>query len=208
MFNDLADNGSRCDSPRTQELRTILYREWARSGTLGDGIITVSDDEYIDIVFSFSQISPPEGVSQDLYFRGKLIQSPSYPLRKEHPVFDPKKPVQLRNGGRARIIATDRDHELYPIVALVEENGQKELPRSYTKTGRAYACGPSLSIDLINVQERRYRNIYLTGQFYASRELADQHANPNLRRVGVLGSIVENGKETTFVYSEDEVQPQ
>lgn len=48
--------------------------------------------------------------------------------------FDPTKPVQTRDGRKARIICTDAASPL-PIVALVTDKGV-EYPTVFTKEGR------------------------------------------------------------------------
>ena len=64
---------------------------------------------------------------------------------------DWSKPVQTRDGCKARVICTDRKG-VYPIVALVEERGSEESLYTYRVDGRwlADATRPE-SFDLINV---------------------------------------------------------
>ena len=75
--------------------------------------------------------------------------------------FDPRKPVQTRDGGSARIICTDRADADYPIVALLED---EQCAMTFTKTGQAWA-GSESPCDLINIPERRelWVNVYSTG---------------------------------------------
>jgi hypothetical protein len=67
--------------------------------------------------------------------------------------FDPKKPVQTRDGRSARIIATDVKGEC-PIIALVALSNGAEAPYSYYADGsvRQLALHPR---DLVNVPEKR-----------------------------------------------------
>ncbi|NIA67799.1 hypothetical protein HBA54_04275 [Pelagibius litoralis] len=69
--------------------------------------------------------------------------------------FDPTKPVQTRDGRKARIICTDRRTTVYSILALITENDGYEYIESYTKAGHRYGdedCD-SCSVDLINIPE-------------------------------------------------------
>ena len=77
--------------------------------------------------------------------------------------FDPTKPVQTRDGRKARIIATDAVDPIYPIVALVTQKAGEERPERYTSTGRYYSDGDILRpTDLVNVPEKHVRwvNVY------------------------------------------------
>jgi len=75
-------------------------------------------------------------------------------------MFDPTKPVQTRDGRKARIICTDRNDADFPIVALVDD-GVYEEPKTYDSEG-AYLpnMGESAS-DLINIPDTKYLNVYL-----------------------------------------------
>jgi hypothetical protein len=64
--------------------------------------------------------------------------------------FDPNKPVQTRDGRKARIIATDAAGD-YPIVVLVTEDGIEQAAQ-HRADGTWHASGRH---DLINVPERR-----------------------------------------------------
>lgn len=71
--------------------------------------------------------------------------------------FELTKPVKTRDGRAARIICVDRDHDEYPIVALVQDktNGGNltdgEVVQYFTATGRAFMAGPIVTGDLINL---------------------------------------------------------
>ncbi len=77
------------------------------------------------------------------------------------PDFDPKKPVQTRDGRPARIICTDRDHIDGPIVALIKNNipnhphEGEEIVVSYHANGMYHSLAGDLSSDLINIPEKR-----------------------------------------------------
>ncbi len=92
---------------------------------------------------------------------------------------DPTKPVQTRDGRKARIIATDRNGSYYPIIALVSsKNSKEEIIVSYRPNG-SEVDGLSLRpLDLINVPEERelwvnvYNNTYSTT--HPDQEQADR----------------------------------
>jgi hypothetical protein len=63
--------------------------------------------------------------------------------------FDPTKPVQCRNGRKARIICADAKHQNFPIVALVDRDGAGECPVNFTKDGLEF-IGRDSDLDLIN----------------------------------------------------------
>lgn len=62
--------------------------------------------------------------------------------------FDPTKPVQTRDGHKARIICTDAIGS-YPIVALVMCESGVEAVRTFTETGE-FTLGTSGPGDLVN----------------------------------------------------------
>lgn len=67
--------------------------------------------------------------------------------------FDPSKPVQTRDGRKARILCTDR-RSAHPIVALIESRGGgvREIPFTYKPNGSWR--GTQDRSDLVNVPER------------------------------------------------------
>lgn len=68
-------------------------------------------------------------------------------------IFDPEKPVQTRDGRKARIICTDRvARNEGPVVALVDESGHEES-WFYTKSGRLFGMSEEDDLDLINIPE-------------------------------------------------------
>lgn len=82
--------------------------------------------------------------------------------------FDPAKPVQTRDGRKARILATDLAGR-YPIAAAIAaRRGTYALPTElverYHADGKMGACGPT-SADLVNVpvETVEYRNVYPGG---------------------------------------------
>lgn len=65
--------------------------------------------------------------------------------------FDPTKPVQTRDGRPARIIATDRRNNTFPIVALV---GPDERPETYTAKGAYFDSTSRYEDDLVNIPQK------------------------------------------------------
>jgi hypothetical protein len=119
--------------------------------------------------------------------------------------FDPTKPVQTRDGRKARIICVDRENSKYPIIALVKRQcgNSAEAVETYKKDGSYYMeDGPyftegSKAMDLINIPERRimWTNVYTlyADSNYPTREEADKHAGAN--RIGVLKITCENDEK-------------
>lgn len=109
--------------------------------------------------------------------------------------FDPTKPVQTRDGRRARIICTDRD-SIYSIVALVREPNGEESVSSYTKYGRSIPhYGGTSSKDLINIPVRRaaWVNFFpRDAEVYGSREEADEDATAE--RIACVRVEFEDGE--------------
>jgi len=72
-------------------------------------------------------------------------------------MLDINKPVQTRDGRKARIIATDKKGN-YPIIALIDED---ETIISCTKKGNRFIKCEN-KMDLINVPKKRYLyiNVY------------------------------------------------
>jgi hypothetical protein len=77
-------------------------------------------------------------------------------MEKCHKIkFDPTKPVQTRDGRKARIICTDRKSiGGYPIVALIHESQSRDFETHgvYTLDGKNYPADDRLNpLDLINI---------------------------------------------------------
>lgn len=106
-------------------------------------------------------------------------------------MFDPTKPVQTRDGRKARIICTDRKHEAYPIAALVfdEDCGEEDV-EFFAADGREYV-GDDNDIDLVNVPEKvegwvnilhlpdvssEFYDTFASAAVYKSKEAADTEA--------------------------------
>lgn len=103
--------------------------------------------------------------------------------KKTVTAFDPTKPVETRDGRKARILATDKKGK-YPIVALIMESssGMEEV-HLFSAKGIWNIEGTASSYDLVNVPEKfRYKkwvNFYPCGRCSApheSKEIADAKA--------------------------------
>lgn len=103
--------------------------------------------------------------------------------------FDPLKPVQTRDGRKARILCTDLNGQ-WPIVAAVLETNhvgkQYEMTLHFGKDG--VFCGNMAKTDLVNVPVKveRWINIYPDGQgnyftpiLHKDKILADRDASPD-----------------------------
>lgn len=76
--------------------------------------------------------------------------------------FDPTKPVQTRDGRKARILATDLKDPNYPILAAVTlPRTGLERPIVYTSEGKWSLSRNCFSeSDLINIPEEKYLNLW------------------------------------------------
>lgn len=68
-------------------------------------------------------------------------------------MIDFSKPVQTRDGRKARIICTDANHIMYPIVVLITTDGL-ESPYSFAINGQ-YDAKEESSKDLVNAPDRQ-----------------------------------------------------
>ena len=102
--------------------------------------------------------------------------------------FDPTKPVQLRNGRKARIIATDRKGAGHHTIVALVENDNVETVWYFTKEGKFSANGDDIDFDLVNIpikHKRKYWiNVYpptsLDGDVvHQSKQFADYAAGAN-----------------------------
>lgn len=96
---------------------------------------------------------------------------------------DPTRPVQTRDGRKARIVSDKIGiHPLKYIAVVTNEDG-KEYAMPFSYEGRVYNDAKSIG-DLVNVPEKRemWVNVY-EGEpcvfSYASRNYADMNSHPN-----------------------------
>jgi hypothetical protein len=78
---------------------------------------------------------------------------------------DTSRPVQTRDGRKARIIATDAKGGDFPIIALVECAGG-ESTEGYKADGSYLVERREHGLDLINVPERRTVDAYVNEEAY------------------------------------------
>lgn len=105
--------------------------------------------------------------------------------------FDTTKPVQTRDGRKARIICVDRKSHNRPIVALISDADGVERSAYFTADGQ-WNSREQGSTDLVNISEEtsRWVNFY-AGAGYETREIANQNNNRNLQRVAILQVKIE-----------------
>jgi len=110
-------------------------------------------------------------------------------------MLDLNKPVQTRDGRKARIICTDMKRSDYPIVALTDR-GDYEVCDLFTIDGTCSLSAEPHKNNLINVPEKHtvYINMYPDGRefSYASREEADECAATN--RIACVKVEYEKGQ--------------
>jgi len=106
--------------------------------------------------------------------------------------FDPTKPVQTRDGRKARIICTDKE-SVHTIVALIKKSCGTEYAQTYLRDGLCYLHRES-DEDLINIPERksRWQGLFengTTGVFCPSKKEIE-HRYPDTT-IGILEYIYE-----------------
>ena len=112
-------------------------------------------------------------------------------------MFDPTKPVQTRDGRKARIVCTDNIHHKFPIVGLITERCGEEVPNLFMSSGRYHNEDEESRNDLINIPEKhvRYLNIYEDGLYstpFEFKEDADRCSGSN--RTGRIRIEYEDGQ--------------
>ncbi len=88
--------------------------------------------------------------------------------------FDPTKPVQTRDGRKARIVCTDMKSD-YPIITVITKPDGREYMVAHAINGLLLDSGELTVSDLINTPERtsRWANVQNDSQWgYATREIA------------------------------------
>lgn len=121
-------------------------------------------------------------------------------------LFDPSKPVQTRDGRKARILCTDRkSHNGEKIIALVDDGeGAHETVLFYFYDGR-YVKYREDHRDLMNVPDRKstWENVYTEscgGYAYSSKEIAHERCHLRADLIGFLERIYEDGKFVECVF--------
>ena len=103
---------------------------------------------------------------------------------------NPSKKVVTRMGRKVRIICTDREDSIYPIIALIKDDKREsEILVSYTKDGipaeynEAYYTlffAPEKHEGWLNIYHSE-SGFYLRGNPYKSKEEADEVAKANYK---------------------------
>ena len=121
--------------------------------------------------------------------------------------FDPTKPVQTRDGRKARIICTDRKSTVYPLVGLIL-NGETEYLTEWDLNGKHRSNGFFDSVnDLINIPERtsRWVNVYDGSDWcYGFETESDAREHSTKCRRGTVEIIFEDGKPVDVKLHRDE----
>jgi hypothetical protein len=110
------------------------------------------------------------------------------------PAFDPAKPVQTRDGRKARIICTDsKASPHYPLLALVGKQDGSEIILSFTPGG-AYQLGTTgVADDLVNIPEETvlYVNVYPQGYVEST---SIPHNSTDANRVACVRVVYKEGQ--------------
>ena len=101
---------------------------------------------------------------------------------------NPSKKVVTRMGRKVRIICTDREDSIYPVVALVkDDNRELDILVAYTKDGipagyneETLFFAPEKHEGWLNIYRNESR-FYLRGNPYKSKEEADEVARVNYK---------------------------
>lgn len=90
--------------------------------------------------------------------------------------FDPTKPVQTRNGRKARIICTDLQYDVSStrILALITDSEGSEIVKLFKMQGQNN-YGAANENDLINVPEKLVRYIGIWNQGYTGFSYITPH---------------------------------
>ena len=103
---------------------------------------------------------------------------------------NPSKKIVTRDGKAVRIICTDREDSIYPIVALIQDNNRESeflaaytkdgIPAEYTEVYYTLFFVPEKKEGWLNIY-RSESGFYLRGNPYKSKEEADEVAKANYR---------------------------
>ena len=102
--------------------------------------------------------------------------------------FDPTKPVQTRDGRKARILCTDIKGWNKPIVAAISRRDGSEFITNHNLNGQLAATEESLT-DLVNIPETLWVNVYddcVCDPPYKTREEADKGVMTGKDRIACI----------------------
>lgn len=104
---------------------------------------------------------------------------------------NPSKKVVTRMGRKVRIICTDREDSIYPIIALIKDDKREsEILVTYTKDGIPYEWSESV-YDLFFAPEKKEGwvkvyygksrcNTFVCNRIFATKEEAEKQKNDNV----------------------------
>lgn len=120
--------------------------------------------------------------------------------------FDPNKPVRTRGGRGARIVATDMHNPPYNILALIQ--GPSNVEYAAYRRANGMASDYALPDDLVNIPERRFRNLYITSAISNVASSFEDLRKPKpfvaKYHIGILVTDVIDGKEVNpRIYPKD-----
>lgn len=94
--------------------------------------------------------------------------------------FTPTKPVQTRDGHKARIVSDNSSEIGYKYIAVITQDHGGEYAATFSSEGYYDLPGGECGLDLINVPEKRemWVNVYDTKPLYRhnTRDIADKEA--------------------------------
>lgn len=110
--------------------------------------------------------------------------------------------VKTRDGRKARIIAVDRKHGSYPVIALVMGDTVVEVAYYYYSNGRFFADGLESPLDLIpDTTEVWYFNVF-EGTGFSSLEEVLKHSGT--ASTGAFKLTFDGGKLISAEVVEDD----
>ena len=103
---------------------------------------------------------------------------------------NPSKKVVTRMGRKVRIICTDREDSIYPIIALIKDDKRESeilvpytkdgIPAEYNEANYTLFFAPEKHEGWLNIY-RSESGFYLRGNPYKSKEEADEVAKANYK---------------------------
>ena len=111
--------------------------------------------------------------------------------------FDPTKPVQTRDGRKARIVSDRLSGGAHKFIAIITHENGCENGYTYDEGGYYYCLSNPCGLDLVNVPEKRemWVNVYEGCDIlvrHDSRDSADSNATGN--RIACVRVEYEDGE--------------
>lgn len=118
------------------------------------------------------------------------------------------KPLQTRDGRKARVVATDiaTKHEYTHAALIMDKNGE-EILETYTKDGFCWVDRKTRDKDLVNIfeEQSRWMNVYSNSTMawsYDTRDDANSAANSQKNRIAILQVKIQGERVTDVVIHE------